>query len=38
VRFLVTDIKDRFVRVGPLFLGSDIPPEAVERVVLSSGR
>ena len=33
-RFLVTDGEERFVRVGPTFLGSAIGPEAVERVDL----
>lgn len=34
VRFLVTDGEARFLRVGPVFLGSAIPVAAVERVDL----
>lgn len=34
-RFLVTDGEERFARVGPIFLGSAIRPEAIERVDLS---
>jgi glutamate racemase len=34
-RFLVTDGEERFARVGPVFLGSAIRPEAVERVDLN---
>jgi glutamate racemase len=33
-RFLVTDGEERFARVGPVFLGSAIKPEAIERVDL----
>jgi glutamate racemase len=33
-RFLVTDGEERFARVGPVFLGSAIRPDAVERVDL----
>lgn len=33
-RFLVTDGEERFARVGPIFLGSAIRPEAIERVDL----
>jgi glutamate racemase len=34
-RFLVTDGEERFARVGPVFLGSAIRPEAIERMDLS---
>lgn len=34
-RFLVTDGEERFARVGPIFLGSAIRPEAIERVDLT---
>jgi glutamate racemase len=34
-RFLVTDGEERFARVGPVFLGSAIRPDAIERVDLS---
>jgi glutamate racemase len=33
-RFLVTDGEERFARVGPIFLGSAIRPDAIERVDL----
>jgi glutamate racemase len=33
-RFLVTDGEERFARVGPVFLGTAIRPEAIERVDL----
>ena len=35
-RFLVTDGEERFARVGPIFLGSAIRPEAIERVDLAA--
>jgi glutamate racemase len=35
--FLATDAPDRFARVGGIFLGSPIPPEAVELVDLQDG-
>jgi glutamate racemase len=33
-RFLVTDGEERFARVGPVFLGGAIKPEAIERIDL----
>lgn len=35
-RFLVTDGEERFARVGPVFLGTAIRPEAIERVDLQA--
>ncbi len=35
-RFPVTDGEERFARVGPLFLGSPIRAEAIERVDLQA--